>query len=576
MVDFTGNNADNVLIGTDGDDRLFGLGGNDLLDGRFGFDYMDGGAGNDTTTYDFYYGSINANLQTGAVSFPGGGPGADTLVNIENVIGSHGDDVIIGDGFDNYLSGGEGNDILDGSFGFDTLDGGAGDDTATYDFYSRGINADLRTGQVSFPGNGSDRFDTLINIENVIGSHGDDIIIGDGFDNYLSGGDGNDILDGSYGFDTLDGGAGNDTTTYDFYAGGINANLQNGVVSFPGSGSDRTDTLANIENVIGSHGDDVIVGDGFDNSLSGGDGNDILDGSYGFDTLDGGAGNDTTTYAFYAGGINADLGTGKVFFPGSGTDLTDTLISIENVIGSQGDDTIIGNALDNTLSGGVGNDILNGKGGNDKLIGGAGNDIYIVNDAGDQVTELGNEGTDLVGSSVTYTLSNQVEHLKLTGTSNINGTGNTLDNTLAGNAGVNTLDGAAGNDTLIGLGGKDVLKGGTGADKFVFTAATDGGDRITDFSKQAGDKIVLLTTGFNGLTAGVLNSNQFVLGSQAKDSNDRIIYNQSKGTLSYDADGKGGVAQVLLATFDNKPGLRATDFLAVATSPVPTLPAGVF
>ncbi|HEY9659886.1 MAG TPA: hypothetical protein V6C65_15630, partial [Allocoleopsis sp.] len=176
MANFTGNDADNVLIGTDGDDQLLGLGGNDLLDGRFGFDVMDGGDGSDTTTYDFYFGGINANLQTGTVTFPGNSPGSDTVLNIENVIGSHGDDTIIGDGFDNFLAGGEGNDLLDGSFGFDTLDGGAGNDTTTYDFYSGGINANLQTGVVSFPGNG-DRTDSLINIENVIGSHGNDTII---------------------------------------------------------------------------------------------------------------------------------------------------------------------------------------------------------------------------------------------------------------------------------------------------------------------------------------------------------------------------------------------------------------
>ncbi|HEY9659528.1 MAG TPA: hypothetical protein V6C65_13805, partial [Allocoleopsis sp.] len=66
---------------------------------------------------------------------------------------------------------------------------------------------------------------------------------------------------------------------------------------------------------------------------------------------------------------------------------------------------------------------------------------------------------------------------------------------------------------------------------------------------------------------------QFVLGNKAKDGNDRFIYNQKKGTLFYDADGKGGVGQVQLATFDNKPGLRANDFLVVATPLVPSLPA---
>ncbi|HEY9639973.1 MAG TPA: calcium-binding protein, partial [Coleofasciculaceae cyanobacterium] len=193
MAIINGDNGDNILIGTNDDDQINGLGGNDFIDGRFGFDIINGGDGNDTTTYDFYFGGINANLSTGMVSFPGSGDRTDTLISIENVIGSRGNDVIVGNGDDNNLSGGAGDDLLDGGFGFDRLDGGDGNDTTTYDFYSGGINADLQTGVVSFPGNG-DRTDTLISIENVIGSHGDDILTGNAADNILQGGQGNDTL----------------------------------------------------------------------------------------------------------------------------------------------------------------------------------------------------------------------------------------------------------------------------------------------------------------------------------------------------------------------------------------------
>ncbi len=563
MAIINGDNGNNTLIGTDGDDQINGFGGNDLIDGRFGFDLMDGGDGNDTTTYAFYFGGINANLQTGVVSFPGNSPGTDTLLNIENVIGSGGNDVITGDGFDNNLFGGAGDDLLDGSFGFDYLDGGDGNDTATYAFYSGGINANLQTGVVSFPGNGT-LTDTLVNIENVIGSNGNDVITGDGFDNNLFGGAGDDLLDGSFGFDYLDGGDGNDTATYAFYFGGINANLQTGVVSFPGTG-DRTDTLVNIENVIGSNGNDTIIGDGFDNNLFGGAGDDLLDGSFGFDYLDGGDGNDTVTYSFYFGGINANLQTGVVSFPGTG-DRTDSLVNIENLIGSGGNDIITGTPNGNTLEGGQGNDTIDGKAGNDILIGGSGDDVYTVSDAGDQVREILNEGVDTIAASLSFTLPNNVERLALLGTANINATGNAIDNVLLGNTGANVLTGGAGNDILIGNAGRDALKGGTGADRFTFVSPQDGIDRIAGFSRPQGDKVVFLSSGFGNLPAGAVPADQFVAGTRAKDSNDRFIYDVTTSSLFYDADGRGGVGQVKIATFDNQPTLAATDLLIVTAA----------
>ena len=95
----------------------------------------------------------------------------------------------------------------------------------------------------------------------------------------------------------------------------------------------------------------------------------------------------------------------------------------------------------------AGNDTLDGGAGNDTLIGGTGDDTYVVDSTSDTVTENSSEGTDLIQSSVTYTASNNVENLTLTGSDNINGTGNSLDNTLTGNSGNNVLDGGSGTDT---------------------------------------------------------------------------------------------------------------------------------
>ncbi|MBD2543878.1 calcium-binding protein [Planktothricoides sp. FACHB-1370] len=163
--------------------------------------------------------------------------------------------------------------------------------------------------------------------------------------------------------------------------------------------------------------------------------------------------------------------------------------------GTDGPDNLIGTANPDIINGFEGNDTLNGGAGVDTLVGGLGNDIYVVDNAGDIVTELASQGTDLVQSSVTYTLGANVENLTLTGTAAINGTGNTLNNTITGNAANNTLNGGAGNDILNGAAGRDILTGSTGADTFVFQfgqSTVAACDRITDFAIGS-DKIDLLT-----------------------------------------------------------------------------------
>ncbi|MFN7661936.1 MAG: calcium-binding protein, partial [Dolichospermum sp.] len=131
-------------------------------------------------------------------------------------------------------------------------------------------------------------------------------------------------------------------------------------------------------------------------------------------------------------------------------------------------------------------DTLIGTTAADTLIGLAGNDTYTVNNAGDIVTEALNAGTDLVQASISYTLPNNVENLTLTGSSNINGTGNSLDNTLTGNSGNNTLTGNAGNDTLNGGAGIDILIGGLGNDVYVVDTTTD---TITENANEGTDTV---------------------------------------------------------------------------------------
>jgi ELWxxDGT repeat protein len=165
--------------------------------------------------------------------------------------------------------------------------------------------------------------------------------------------------------------------------------------------------------------------------------------------------------------------------------------------------TATGTIQNDDFIGTSGPDTLAGTSGADALTGLAGNDTYTVNNAGDLVIEALNEGTDTVQASIAYTLANNVENLVLTGTVNLNGTGNGLNNQITGNSGNNnlngaagndTLNGAAGNDTLNGAAGIDTLTGGTGRDIFIFqfgqsTAAAL--DRVTDFAIGT-DQICLL------------------------------------------------------------------------------------
>lgn len=132
----------------------------------------------------------------------------------------------------------------------------------------------------------------------------------------------------------------------------------------------------------------------------------------------------------------------------------------DSLLGGLGQDTLIGNNLSNDLDGGAGADVM---------IGGGGEDIYWVNNAGDMVIETAHGGADVVISSVSYTLSENVESLTLSrGAGDINAIGNELDNSLFGNDGSNLLSGGAGDDRLYAMGGGDTLVGGAGADVFGF------------------------------------------------------------------------------------------------------------
>jgi Ca2+-binding RTX toxin-like protein len=201
------------------------------------------------------------------------------------------------------------------------------------------------------------------------------------------------------------------------------------------------------------------------------------------DTITGSAFNDT----FKSGGGNDTLNMGggnDSAFGGEGNDV---------INGEAGNDSLFGDAGNDVMNGGSGNDVLNGGTGADAMSGSTGSDTYIVDNAGDTVTDvafLG--GTDLVQSSVTIpALSAFVENLTLTGAAAINGTGNALNNTINGNAANNTLSGLAGNDVLNGNGGNDVLLGGDGND------VLNGGTGIDNMQGGAGNDTYVVDSVFD-------------------------------------------------------------------------------
>ncbi|KAF0190268.1 MAG: Na-Ca exchanger/integrin-beta4, partial [Gammaproteobacteria bacterium] len=249
----------------------------------------------------------------------------------------------------------------------------------------------------------------------------------------------------------------------------------------------------------------MIIGNSAANNLTGNAGDDILDGGAGADTLIGGIGDDTYVVD-NAGDVvteSADEGTDTV--QSSISFSLASLPNIENVTltgtaaidatGNATDNRLIGNSAANVLNADGGNDFLDGGLGADTLIGGTGDDTYVVDQAGDVVTENANEGTDTVRSAITYVLDDNLENLTLTGIGNINGTGNAADNSITGNSGNNILTGGVGSDYLDGWAGADTMIGGTGADTMIGGTGDDtyvvdnAGDVVTENANEGTDTV---------------------------------------------------------------------------------------
>ncbi|MHC5761790.1 beta strand repeat-containing protein [Nostoc sp.] len=685
----SGLQGNDTLQGLGDDDTLDGGDGNDFLDGGTGTDSLIGGKGNDTYTVDNIGDTIIEGLNAGTdlvkssvswvlgnnlenLTLTGSSVINGTGNSLNNILigntganilsGDNGNDNLFGDSGNDTLLGGAGNDTLDGGLGSDSLDGGIGNDIYIVDNLNdsiiEGLNAgtDLvkssvnwvladnlenltLTGSGAINGTGNNLKNILIGntAANILsGGDGNDSLIGGAGNDTLLGGAGDDTLDGGTGIDSLNGGAGNDIYTVDNLSDtiteGLNAgtdlvkssvtlaladNLENLTLTGSGAINGTGNSLDNIligntgANILsGGDGNDSLIGGAGNDTLLGGTGDDTLDGGAGIDSLNGGVGNDIYTVDNLSDTITEGLNAGtdlvkssvtlalgnnleNLTLTGSGT-INGTGNSFNNILtgngganllsGEDGNDGLFGSSGNDTLLGGAGDDTLDGGTGIDSLNGGVGNDIYTVDNLNDTITEGLNAGTDLVNSAVSLVLGDNLENLTLTGSSAINGTGNSFNNTLTGNTGVNLLNGAdgddsllgnlgndtllggAGNDSLFGGIGRDTLTGGNGRDSLYLTDTRTGGyDVITDFT--VGDDTIFVSKAEFGLSQSqntTLESGLFRLGTSATTAADRFIYNQTTGNLFFDKDGVGGTAQVQIAQFSNQALLTSTDITVIA------------
>jgi Ca2+-binding RTX toxin-like protein len=299
-----------------------------------------------------------------------------------------------------------------------------------------------------------------------------------------------------------------------------------GTGGFTGTGNDFANVLTG--GAVGNH----LYGGGGADVLVGGAGADWLDGGSGIDQMTGGAGNDTyyvdnaadRVVEFAGGGTDTVVSTAAFFvlpdnvenFTGAGTAaLSGTGNALANLlVGNNGDDHLYGLAGNDVLQGGLGNDWLDGGTGDDRMAGGLGNDVYIVDSAGDVVTEAANAGTDEVRTTLaTYKLAANLENLTFLGAGAFTGTGNASDNVMSGGDGGAVLHGLGGNDTLTGGAGADLLDGGTGADRMIGGAGDD-----TYLVDDAGDQVVELPGG--GTDTVRLSVNSYIM----SDNVERLLY----------------------------------------------------
>ena len=526
------------LIGSQYNDTLTGDGGNNVIEGGLGNDTLVGGLGSDTASYAGATAGVTVSLGLQGAAQNTVNAGSDTLSGFENLLGSAFNDNLTGDGNANTLTGGAGDDILNPGANaggtVDVLDGGAGSDTVSFAGIAAGVTAQLVNGGTGNATIAGAAIASFVGIENLIGGSGADFLFGNFGDNSIEGGLGDDYLDGLAGVDTLvftgttavtvnlatttaqatgwgndtilnfenvRTGSGADSVTGDgndniFFDGGGN-DIYNGAggidtIDYTNIGtavtvnlntvaaqtvsSGNSDTITNIENVIGSlNGINTLTGNAVANTLTGGAAADTIVGNNGNDVIFGGAGAD-----FLLGGTSSALddGSSDTLYGGAGNDY---------LSGGQGNDFLYGGDGDDTLNGTVGattGGFFAVDGGDDTFDGGDGTDIAIlayenrtlastVGVAFDIGNLAGNSNITINGV-VTGSLTS-IERVTFRGTAGndvVKG-GGSIDS-LTGNAGDDVLDGWYGNDVLDGGLGNDTLIGGEGLDTATYALAPSG------------------------------------------------------------------------------------------------------
>jgi len=567
-VDARGNGLANRLVGNSAANLLIGAAGADTLIGGAGADTMNGGAGDDRYFVDD---AGDRAIETG---FTGGMDSVHSSVSYSlvgqyieiltltgaaasNGTGNKFANILVGNGADNLLAGGEGaddlqgragHDVLDGGGGGDVMNGGIGNDSYVVDDAADRVletsitgGADQVHSSVSFSLSGAyvERL-TLTGVAAIdgTGNRFANTIVGNGAANRLDGGAGSDRLIGGYGDDLyvvdasgdvvverdLDGGTDTVETSVTFSAAGHY--IEN--ITLIGSAAvDATGTdFANL--IEGNGADNSINGRAGDDTLMGNAGNDTLWGEQGDDYIDGGDGNDSLD----GGGSEGDV-----------------------LLGGNGDDTLFGG---------------------ETMYGGDGNDTYFV-DQVDQIIVEHSFGNAVRSRLSDYTLPENVETLFLV-REDATGRGNDQNNRLHGSVGEDRLHGMGGDDWISGGGhndrdhifgglGNDVIIGGSGHDDFYFDTALSASnvDTIMDFAPEDTqrwvpgehggwteidfkDELMLDRKVFTALgDANWLSPNEFHAGTSAGDATDRIIYDAATGNIFYDADGSGGIVQILFA-----------------------------
>jgi len=495
VENLTGSDFGDVLIGNVTNNTLTGGIGDDILEGMGGADVLDGGVGTNTASYEHSPDQGAGIGVTASLATPTSNTGdaaGDTYINILNMTGSAYDDTLTGDGNANVLTGGTGDDIISGGAGADTLYGDAGNDSLT---------DDLVGAARLYGGSGDDQI-TITSYDNIAGMQ-DAIDGGTGTDTLIWAGAGSRLdfnmwagtfsnstftnienitisgTNSSYIYldnndNVIIGGSNIDYVDYRYALGGVNVNLQSGVVT----GGSGNDILSGIEYIYaGSQWDDVLTGNSSDNWIRG---------YYGNDTIDGGNGTDTWYIDWPGNAVTASLLTAAqnaaMGIVMTGDAAGDSVTNMENIYAtySTAGNTLYGNATSNRLEGQgnlegfIGADTLVARGATATASYANAGDAYL---AGQGITTTASTGVTAtlttsfaVGPAVTNTgdaasdIYSNINHL----------TGSAFADTLIGNSSVNVLTGGAGDDILEGLGGGDTFLGGAGNDTVSFVHSTAG------------------------------------------------------------------------------------------------------